>query len=98
MRPETFNCSETGNQSLLSISKHYVTTLSVAEMNEREWSTAEMNEREWSTGGMNEREWSTGGMNDTDRAKPKWSKKTLSHCHIVPHKFHVDRWRSLWYV
>jgi len=77
MRPEAFNCSEIGNESLISISKHYVTTLSVAEMNEREWST--------------------GGMNDTDRAKPKWSKKTLSRCHIVHHKFHVDRWRSLWY-
>jgi hypothetical protein len=27
---------------------------------------------------------------DTDRGKPKYSEKNLSHCHFVPHKSHTD--------
>jgi hypothetical protein len=69
MRPETYKCSSIRKEFLLSISKQYVTTLSIAAMNE------------WV--------WSTGGINDTGRGKSKWSKKTLSHCHIVHHEFHT---------
>jgi hypothetical protein len=28
--------------------------------------------------------------NDTDRGKPKYSEKTLSHCYFVHHKFHTQ--------
>jgi hypothetical protein len=28
--------------------------------------------------------------NETDRGKPKYSGKNMSHCHFVHHKSHVD--------
>jgi hypothetical protein len=34
-------------------------------------------------------QWSTGGMKLTGR-KPKYSGKTLSQCHFVYHKYHMD--------
>jgi hypothetical protein len=43
MRPEL------GNESLLSISNHYVTYLSISEMNERELSTGGMNDTDGKT-------------------------------------------------
>jgi len=30
-----------------------------------------------------------GWWNDTDRGKPKYAEKTLSHCHSVHHKSHM---------
>jgi hypothetical protein len=29
--------------------------------------------------------------NDTDRKKPKYSEKNLSHCHIVSYKYDMPR-------
>jgi hypothetical protein len=29
--------------------------------------------------------------NDTDRGKPKYLEKNLSHCHFVLHKSHTER-------